>query len=401
LNQLSLINEPDILYKNKVVLYGAGFNGARTLDKLKQLGIEVAFLCDSNADKWNNIIDGRQIISIPKLKELDSICEIVIIITTLQNTDTEQILNLLNDLHLRTANIYTVFTLDISIMQNIYQFKLDDISRNTFIYRHLRGIDLLKFQTARARIRNCEINSVINHMEKHFSGISDILIYQAGKVGSTTIHESLRHHDVSCTHLHFIRGIIDDSEELKNLLTIYRDSIKNGNNIKIIIPVREPISRNISSYIFTSYIYGLRLHMDAGESFTDNLIAYLTSNHDAIWGWFDSELKQTFDIDVYTHPFDRENGYTIIKKGNIEVLVYQLEKLNSLTKLIGEFANVPHLKLTNAFVSDDSIYKNLYRDVKMSLHLSSEILSLYYDSEARSRYFYNEADINNFQKKWR
>ena len=48
------------------------------------------------------------------------------------------------------------------------------------------------------------------------------------------------------------------------------------------------------------------------------------------FGWFDTELKDHFGLDIFAEPFDREKGFGIYKKNNIEVFVYKLEKLNSL-----------------------------------------------------------------------
>lgn len=400
MNQLSLINEPDILYINKVILYGAGYNGRNTQEKLNLLGIETAFFCDSDNDKCNAIIDGRQVISVPKLKELDDACNIIIIITTLQSEATDQIINTLKGLHLRTEKIYTAFTLDVSIMQNIYHFKITDSSRQAFINRYLGGIEILKNRQIREKKNVWKIGRIIQHMENHFRGTSDILIYQAGKVGSTTIFKSLLECGVPCIHLHLIQEVIGNSEELKNLIASYRDNIKSGSKLKIITPIRDPLSRNISAYMYEFESFGLRINMDVGESFIDSMFAHLTSFHDWIWRWFDNELKQVFDIDVYKHPFDKERGYSIIRQDNIEVLIFQLEKMKSLEKLIGEFTGVPHLKFVDANSGDELIYKDLYRDIKKSIHFPEEILSLYYGSHTRTQYFYSESDINIFKKKW-
>jgi len=401
MNQLTLINEPDILKNNKIVLYGAGLTGRETQAKLKLLGIEIMCFCDRDADKLTDTINGKPIISITKLKELDEQCEVVIIITTIKNAVAAQIIDTLTDLCLRTPNIFLTLTLDISLMQNIYQLKIDDSARQAFIDRYLKGIELLRYRKAESRVNDIFNEALLYIMERHFNGFSDILVYQAAKVGSSTIKKSLRNCGIIPAQLHFIQKLVCDSEDLKKLLTLYRNSIRDGEKQRIITPIRDPISRNISAFMHNLYRHGLKTVMDTGESFMDNILSFITSKYDLLWDWFDDELKQVFHIDVYDYPFDKDQGYSIIQKDNIEVLIFQLEKINSLENIIGEFAGVSNFRLSNEKVADDEIYKYIYRDLKNSFRLPNDILSLYYGSDSRIHFFYSDSDIQNFTKRWK
>ena len=46
-------------------------------------------------------------------------------------------------------------------------------------------------------------------------------------------------------------------------------------------------------------------------------------------------MKEVFGIDVFAYPFDAEKGYTLIKEGNIELLLMKMEKLSELENVIG------------------------------------------------------------------
>jgi hypothetical protein len=118
-----------------------------------------------------------------------------------------------------------------------------------------------------------------------------------------------------------------------------------------------------------------------------------------MFNWFDNELKAFFGIDVYAHPFDREKGYSIIKQGNIEVLVMKMEKLNSLESVIGEFIGAPQFKLVNDNVGSNKIYKYLYKNVKDAVKIPREIFSVCYGNP-RMSHFYTEEEKAAFLKKW-
>lgn len=66
-----------------------------------------------------------------------------------------------------------------------------------------------------------------------------ILIYQVGKVGSTTIYNTLQDYNRYALHCHTLAGIEEKENDLYNLV-----NMKSG---KIITLVRDPIARLISA----------------------------------------------------------------------------------------------------------------------------------------------------------
>jgi|SRR5690606_2252081 len=117
-----------------------------------------------------------------------------------------------------------------------------------------------------------------------------ILIYQMGKVGSSSIYASLKAKGVpKVFHLHRMNP--ETTQKMKrtfleqNLLaqfrteqlfeTIYRKAIQRRKKVKIITLVREPISRNISAF-FENLTYRL----DHGISVDDINIRFGPNVHE-------------------------------------------------------------------------------------------------------------------------
>src|SRR5699024_4370848 len=96
---------------------------------------------------------------------------------------------------------------------------------------------------------------------------------------------------------------------------------------KIITLVRDPLSRNISSYF---HQMGEQKEVNLKGLSFEQLVENFEKkmNHDAPLVWFDLEIQKYFNIDVYKYKFDKKQGYTIISEGNVEILIIQMEKMN-------------------------------------------------------------------------
>lgn len=55
IRDLEMLEDIDLVYKNKIVLYGAGDYGRRALKLLGQLEIPVYGVCDSNESLWGGV----------------------------------------------------------------------------------------------------------------------------------------------------------------------------------------------------------------------------------------------------------------------------------------------------------------------------------------------------------
>ena len=255
---------------------------------------------------------------------------------------------------------------------------------------------------------------------KLFLSKTAIIVYQMGKVGSTTVYYSLNK-QLFLTPVFHVHSLSDDT--LKEYEKFYRSVgkipdriryLRHGNFLrqklneskaiawKIITLVREPIIRDISIFfqqidrkfpngIDTSEIINiLQRHFASFEESTDYACT-----------WFDREIKTNFDIDIYDFVFDKQKGYHIIKEKDKEVLIIRLEALNNCFQVaLGEFLaiNKP-IKILSKNIAKDKQYKNQYLEVVNNIKIPKDVCELVYSSK-HVKHFYSDAMIDDFVNRW-
>jgi len=400
INELKLLENFNILFDNKVVLYGAGYCGTKTHNMLKATGVPVSYFCDGNMQKCGTFIDGIEVLSPQELKQIDDLDKLVIIITTDQVHLVDQIMNLIVGLKLRTKNIFTIFGLNVSLVQNTYDPRINENMR--ILLLHEDRVTKLR------RLVEMSMGDILKliHVTKAFlKNSTTVLVYQPGKVGSLTIAGSLSAIGISNNHVHRLNidtkeyndeNIIKYVHECRNVLSTSHRSVK------IITLVREPVSQYLSLCFQIMDGIGINIVISPGDSLMNTFVKIANEKtvYNQQFEWFDLELKDVFGIDIYDHPFDRKKGYSIIKKNNIEVLVMKLEKLNELEEVIGEFVCAPHFKLVNSNENDNKLYKYLYKNVKETIKLPREFYTHYYEGNHYMDHFYTPEEKAEFWKKW-
>ncbi|OEF99782.1 hypothetical protein BHF71_00985 [Vulcanibacillus modesticaldus] len=250
-----------------------------------------------------------------------------------------------------------------------------------------------------------------------------IIIYQMGKVGSTSIEESIKNYSKNVIHIHSlysqnaydhfknyqsIKFYVSLKERIRYKIFAYlkRYILRRNKRIKIITLVREPISRNISMFFQDIHIPIFEIAKFFDNRYEENVNnemiykMYIDKfNHEYGVDWFDKELKRAFNIDIYDYNFDKEKGFSIIKKDNINLLVIKMEKLNELEKQIGDFLEIEDFKLKNVNISSKKWYADLYKDFKKKFSPSEEYIDTLYNSRYM-KHFYSEEEINHFRNKW-
>lgn len=227
-----------------------------------------------------------------------------------------------------------------------------------------------------------------------------------GKVGSSTIKNSLECISISALHIHryFFNsyetkgGTLTFLRKIKSRL-LYNYYIKQK-DVKVITLFRDPLLRNISSFFqnLERYFSKKQLH-----SLNFNLLREkfntLERIHKTPNDWFFSEFLKKTGINILNFPFDKEAGYVIIKHKNVEYFICTLEMLNSLDTKIANFINNEDFRLLNENQGHVKWYSGLYNEFKTKYSPTKDMLKMLYDSRI-TKYFYDSDTINKFKKNW-
>jgi len=255
---------------------------------------------------------------------------------------------------------------------------------------------------------------------------SFILIYQQGRVASTSVYESIKamKFPYPLYHVHTL-SIANAEQEIKrakkNNEKAYRHFFvgkylgKTIQNIKltpsykpwkVICIFRDPIDIMLSLFFLNietnSEDLALYEDKEATLEYFQNLFE---SNDPAGWAickWFDDYFFSELGIDVYAYPFNVEKGYTVIKTAKFEVLLLRFEGLSETYKSgAAELFNLDtsHFKLMHANIHKNDKYSDMHTHIKNNLRLSRSFCDKVYATKLM-RHFYSPAMIEASIQKW-
>lgn len=264
-----------------------------------------------------------------------------------------------------------------------------------------------------------EKNKIIKNIHKE-----KIIIYQMGKVGSSTVYETVKNMnlDFSVNHIHFLSddGILEAENFFRNSVSkkipmhLHRSKLikeyfnfKNE-KIKFITLTREPIGRIISDvfqnlkYFYPDLIDGQQLKTEEIQQIVSSKLDISNVDSEFATNWFDNELIKALDIDIFEYAFDVEKGYSIIKNANIEILLLQMEGMNNiLEEALQEFFNYKNsIKIQHTNIGDNKVFSNEQSWIKNNIQLNDEVLSAFYSTKYM-KHFYSDQQIRKFKNKWK
>ena len=244
--------------------------------------------------------------------------------------------------------------------------------------------------------------------------VPPIVVYQMGKVGSTSVKESLKScgfdsiYQVHRLYPENIEGVRQDHlkrnsqppDESVGML-LYYHVVKKRKKCKFITLVREPIGRNISAFFENFKFF-------TGMSFTDQVfsMSQLTNiflnnyPHSVPLTWFDEEMKRSLGIDVYEYEFPKEDGYLCINEYPFELLIIKCEMVDSIKeRIISDFLSLDNFSLNRANLAQDKNYSETYQRFKNGINLPASYIEMMCDSKYM-KHFYEYAEIESIRSKW-
>ncbi len=245
-----------------------------------------------------------------------------------------------------------------------------------------------------------------------------------GKVGSTSITASLKETNYFPIHIHsFFTPLSTDMYQNYHSIKYYRtwsyrmnyylknqlilSLFKKRKKLKIITLTREPISRNASMYFHAFHVplMDINKFTDNRKESNTNLPSFRQDfydkfNHQYGINWFDHEFKRAWGVDVYDYPFNQDQGYSIIKKGNMEILVLQMEKLDHSEEVIRDFLELEEFELKRENTGNKKWYHSVYKEFKQGLYPEDNYIENLYNSKFMQHFYHNE-DIEAYRSKFK
>ena len=247
-----------------------------------------------------------------------------------------------------------------------------------------------------------------------------VLIYTIGKVGSSSVYDSLKASskvNMPVFHIHALnpdrieaqkqyyrnskRGAIPfhliQSTVLSELLPTF------AGKVYLISLVREPVQRELSSlfqdsFNFTNSKNPVNSDMEeVVKGKMEELLQRLPEDE-----WFTNELQHVFGFNVYQMPFDPSKGYWVEqdKENNVDLAFVRLENLRTcFSEAMRELFELnDSLQLLDANVSDTKFYNEAYQETKSTIKLSKAELNALIDSTFIQKFYSDH--IETLSKRW-
>jgi len=219
-----------------------------------------------------------------------------------------------------------------------------------------------------------------------------VVIYTPGKVGSSSIVNSLRSLGVDEVQPHSLRysipGIYFVSAPstrlqrlyyfLKTVLlrvkTVAYKACHIGREVRVVSLVRSPAVRNISAFFEHFH------HLGVGEinDFTAQELAdlfYKYGDYNAQERWLSEELKAVFGINLYEFLSFEVGRAITVSRGNVKLLFLRMEDLDDCFDELKLWLGLPGLTLIPTNRSEYKEYARVYKEAKSIIMNNAEYIS--------------------------
>jgi hypothetical protein len=250
------------------------------------------------------------------------------------------------------------------------------------------------------------------------------VVYQMGKVGSTTVSDSLealadRPH---VYHAHFLTsegiGWAEDQYRPNYPRTralpghvidsiVLRERLDAGATLgwRVVTLVRDPVARNLSSFFQTMYLDRPDVDVtDTSDAMVEGLHRrFLTDfDHEFPLRWLDVELGSALGLDAYAATDDGSGGSFVLRPRGARpgLLVLKLERLRECgSDALARFLDRPEVPLLDANTGSEKDYGELYGRFADTVELPAEYLDRMYGSRLVT-HFYDPDEIEAMRARW-
>ena len=386
-----IVENIGLLLESNIIIYGTSGRAEHLYSLIEGAGLNIVACCDGAADREGKQFHQWQIESFASAAEKIDIKKTIILICS---TFVKEIIADCSRVCSQELRFVTSFGFKIAILLNRNDTRLPLDFRELYNEKYSIWLKLGR------KLQMAKIQWDYNNKLIQFMKTDPILVYQMGKVGSAGIYHSLQAAGIETVHLHYFQPWNNSipENEYKEYQDLLHQIISKKDKIKIITLVRDPLVRDISAFFQQMPNPADKMYQEFSGSLMDSVLEILytwissknsflgnsglhidiekkalTENKVSVFSWFDMELKEVFDIDIYQYPFDRDKGYSVICKDNIECLVLKLEKLDSCHDIIRKFIGRKDLLIQSDNIGSEKEYGYLYREIKENIIIPSII----------------------------
>lgn len=232
-------------------------------------------------------------------------------------------------------------------------------------------------------------------LEKIFH--TPVYVYQMGKVGSTSVKETLKANTRSgVIHAHNYQRMLYRDRWFLNFSRMV------GRPVKVICPVRDPISRNVSGF-FQTFMRDTGFELSERNWTVDELRELFLERypHSEPLKWFDLRFKPYFGLDIFSVPFPIDQKFRFYRIGSVEVLIYRSDvdrttQLELISKLVGQNIN----QWTHANIGQQKSYSELYKRFCSEVSLPGDYLDELIGSKY-AKHFWTPDELKESASRWR
>lgn len=242
-----------------------------------------------------------------------------------------------------------------------------------------------------------------------------VLVYQMGKVASSSIYHSLKKYPQHCHafHTHILTAERIKAKAAKGSNTLLNPDWRNqrsqdlrlniiepGHRTKIITLVRDPFARNISAF------FEISASVPKAPSDPVAAIHYLRSAFFAETNllhpdyWFKEEFNHALQIDIFDYPFNPEQGWLRFSKSPYEVLVLSTDLPDEeKAQQISEFVDVPEFQLKRKNTTPPGGCLELYNSFKAHIRFPKDAIDKVLNTQY-CRHFFDEDRRDALRERW-
>ena len=239
--------------------------------------------------------------------------------------------------------------------------------------------------------------------ESIVAGKKVVLIYQMGKVGSSSYAAALKQDKNLCVfHIHRLNNdrmithflnnrLLAKAVEERKWQAISDYLNRHSPVVHIISAMRNPINRNISAFFEN--------HEFKKNEIAEELIDKFTANYPHLvpLNWFDEQFRDALGVDIFTHAFDKERGWSNFDHENIRCLLLTAEIPDQeKIKAINSFLGTELVSLERRNVAKEKHYSEVYKVFRRGISLPEDYVSTQLDNKV-VRHFYTKEKIRGFR----